>query len=218
MSAYRIVAFDLDGTLMDTSEGIFSAAIAAAAELGLPRPGSDSLRRFIGPPIRMSFMDEFRLDAEAATKAVEVFRSHYLGGEMYKAAPYPGIVDALGRLRAKGISLRVATYKREDMAIAILERFGMSGLFESIRGADAENKMSKTDIIMLAVPEISRTGTGGIAYVGDAESDASSAAELGLDFFAALYGFGFKDERNPSLASCSGMARNASDIARIFAL
>ena len=109
---YRAVLLDLDGTLMDTSEGIFSSIRHATDVLGLPYPDPVTLKTFIGPPIVSSMGRVYGMSHEEALHANEIFQEAYRGGDVMKAHCYEGIMDLLRRLRERGAKVGVVTYDR----------------------------------------------------------------------------------------------------------
>ena len=73
----RAVIFDLDGTLLDTREGIVESARYAAKRLGFPELPYETWLTFVGPPIQQSFMTHFSCDGETAQRAADLFRDYY---------------------------------------------------------------------------------------------------------------------------------------------
>jgi len=193
---YDTVIFDLDGTLLDTSDGILRSIRYAVKELGLPLPGAEVLRTFIGPPIQKSMQRTFGLTPEAANAAAEIFRNRYKDHDFLYATPYPGITELLKKLRAEGLKTAVATYKRQDYAGKVLEAFGMEALMDVICGADLAGLYSKSDIIDHAVRETLSTDRTRIIMVGDSDNDLIGAKEAGLRFAGVTWGFGFRSEKD----------------------
>ena len=70
MRNYDVILFDLDGTLTDSAPGILNSVRYACRKLGLPIPGEETLRRFLGPPLIASFRELMGLDAAAADRGV----------------------------------------------------------------------------------------------------------------------------------------------------
>jgi phosphoglycolate phosphatase len=204
------VIFDVDGTLLDASEGISNSVRHTIRELGLSEIADGKLASFVGPPIQESFLREYGMSPSEAQAAAEIFRRYYKGEELYKAAPYEGIYDVFDALRDRNIAIGVATYKRHDYAVDLLEHFGFSQYCVSVNGADNLNVMKKADIIAKTMTEMRLPHDARVAYVGDTVSDARSSAELGIDFVAVMFGFGFKtrDElaRWPNVG-CANSAR-----------
>ena len=111
----RSIFFDLDGTLTDSGEGIIKCAAFALEHFGLPVPDNTTMRQFVGPPLRDTFV-KFGVPADKAEEAVTVYRSRYLPIGKFENHPYPGIRELLERLKAEGHRLYVATSKPEELS------------------------------------------------------------------------------------------------------
>ena len=144
---YRGVIFDLDGTLLDTSEGVFASVRHTVEALGKPALDEATLRTFIGPPVKLSLIRLYGLDEDAANHATEIFRTQYKDHDLLKAEPYAGIKDLIRALRAQGCKIGVATLKREDYALTLLEHYHFTELCDSICGSDFASKMTKADVL-----------------------------------------------------------------------
>lgn len=203
------VIFDLDGTLVDTHEGILESVKHAAEVLELGELPYSKLLTFIGPPIQHSFMLHYGCDQETAKKAEDIFRSYYRSGAMLKAVPYEGIFPLCEALRARGIRMAVATYKREDVALALLKHFHFDEYCDPMHGVNGSNLLKK-DIIKLCMEEMGASVENTV-LVGDTDHDATGAREAGVPFLAVTYGFGYRsaDEVGESI----GVAETPMQIA-----
>lgn len=188
----KFVSFDLDGTLLDTSEGIIQSVKYTIGQMGLTLPVSMDMGFFIGPPIQMSLQKCFNLDAETAQKGADIFRAYYKAEALFMAKPYDGIFDLFEELRNKQIKIGVATYKREDYAFDILHHFHIADYCDVMCGADNNNVLKKSDIIRNSYTYVGISPTETI-YVGDTEHDAKGAQEAGVPFVAVTWGFGYKN-------------------------
>ena len=108
---YRAVLLDFDGTLVDTSEGIFHSIAVAFRKMGMPLPPKEILRHFMGPPIYYSFQTFAGMDAQQAELATQFFRVDYEEDGVYRSKPYDGLPELLRRLREENIKIGVATLK-----------------------------------------------------------------------------------------------------------
>lgn len=68
------IFFDLDGTLVDSSEGIHNGFVQTFERLGLPVPSDQKIRTFMGPPLEVTFKQE--VSEEGAAKAVKIYRDY----------------------------------------------------------------------------------------------------------------------------------------------
>ncbi len=190
MSKYKAVLFDLDGTIMDTSEGILMSIKEAADMLGLPELAPDVLRTFIGPPIEWSFEDKYDIHGDDLKKAAATFRDRYSNVNLLHAKPYEGIFDLFLKLREKGIGTAIATYKKQDYTMKLLRHFGVDQMVDVIYGSDYEGKLKKSDIIELCIRDLGVTKDE-VLMVGDSKHDAGGAEAIGVDFAGVSFGFGF---------------------------
>jgi len=209
------VIFDVDGTLLNTEEGILSSAKYAIEEHGKPMPSDNILRTFIGPPIADSFAKEFNVKGKELSDMVKTFRDRYKGEDLLKAKPYPGIYDVLDGLRQSGLKAAVATYKRQDYAETIMRHFGFDSYTDIIYGADSNNKLKKKDIIRNCITAAG-IESGEAVMVGDSDNDAIGAESLGIKFIAVTYGFGFHSRSEAERYANNGIAESTKQIAEII--
>ncbi len=193
MGSFDAVIFDLDGTLLDTSKGIFFTANQTARELGFPECHDRELfELFIGPPLHVGFSLVFSLEGQELQRASDKYIELYAinGGDgLYEY--YPGLVDALFRLKSNGIRLGVSTLKNENVASRMLRGSAYGDIFDSIHGSDDAESLSKSDIVAMTLSDL---GTGNrTLVVGDSESDLKGAHSNSLPFLAVSWGFGFRD-------------------------
>lgn len=207
----RVVLFDLDGTLLDTTEGVLESAFYAARKMGYKELPYEQMLSFVGPPIQNSFMKHYGCCIDIAQEAANCFRSFYKENALFKAKLYPGMIEVLEKMKEKGVKMGVATYKREDYAISILKHFGIAPYCLSMHGADNYNKLSKADIVNLCINEMT-SNREDVILVGDTEYDAIGAKNAGVDFLGVTYGFGFKTEEDLIAYNNIGCANSTYDI------
>lgn len=191
----RAVIFDVDGTLLDTTEGVLSSVKYTIAAHRLPPIADGELLSFIGPPIQDSFAKHYGLEGPVLQELAATFRERYKEGDVLKALPYEGIYEVCDELARRGITIAVATYKRQDYAEKIMKHFGFDRYTDIIYGADHENKLKKADIIRKCL-EAAGVEPKEAVMVGDTEHDALGASAAGIDFIAVTYGFGFRKKED----------------------
>lgn len=191
----RAVIFDVDGTLLDTTEGVLSSVKYTIAAHRLPTIAEEKLLSFIGPPIQDSFARQYGLEGAVLQELATTFRERYKEGDVLKALPYEGIYEVCDELTRRGIAIAVATYKRQDYAEKIMRHFHFDRYTDIIYGADHENKLKKADIIRMCL-EAAGVEPAEAVMVGDTEHDALGAAAAGMDFIAVTYGFGFRKKED----------------------
>lgn len=192
MKKYKGIIFDLDGTLLDTSEGIYNAIRYTESEMGFEPLDDSVLHEFVGPPSLDSYLNHFPIDRETALKAVAHHRHYQSGKGVTEARLYNGMQDLIAMLKETGHKLGVATLKRQDITEATLKAAAIDTYFDSIRGIDFQESLGKADLIRLVLDDFGLEPEACV-MIGDSPYDAVGARDAGVPFIAAEYGFGFKN-------------------------
>lgn len=186
--ANKAIIFDLDGTLTDSGEGIINCAELALRHFGLDVPDRETLRVFVGPPLRDSFA-KFGVPADRVEEAIEVYRSRYIPIGKYENHPYPGIEKLLLDLRREGYRLYVATSKPETTSVEIMNKFALTQYFDRICGANKDaSRDEKSQVIAYLLSEIGNVDSA--IMVGDTAFDVIGAAHHGIPTIGVAWGYG----------------------------
>lgn len=184
----KAILFDLDGTLTDSGEGIIKSAEYALQHFQLPIPDWETMRVFVGPPLRDTFAD-FGVPSDRLDEAVAVYRQRYIPIGIYENTPYPGVEALLPRLRQQGHRLFVATSKPEWMAVDVLTRFGLASYFENIAGATMDGaRDTKADVIAYLLGQVDAVEDA--VMVGDTAFDVIGAAAHNIPCIGVDWGYG----------------------------
>lgn len=184
---FDLIVFDWDGTLMDSAAAIVTALQAACRDLSLPEPANEQARFVIG----LGLGDALRRVAPALVEAdyprmVERYRHHYLARD-HELVLFPGVVDAIADLAARGRMLGVATGKSRAGLNRALGSCGLAAYFHATRCAD--ESLSKPHPAMLEeiMDElgVERRRT---LMVGDTTHDLQMARNAGVEALAVSFG------------------------------
>lgn len=193
---YKVILFDLDGTLTESGEGITKSVQYALEKLGKPEPDLQKLEAFVGPPLLQQFMKYSDLDEETAEKAVEYYRERYTDTGIYENHCYPGIESMLEKLWRKGYILAVASSKPECFVRKILDYFDLTKYFREIVGSEMNgNRTGKAEVIEEVLERLQMSDhRNEVIMVGDKEYDILGARKAGLQCLAISYGYGSMEE------------------------
>lgn len=193
MGRKNIILFDLDGTLTDPMEGITKAVQHALKKQGIIEENLWNLTKFIGPPLKESFMKFYGMSEEEAKKAVEDYREYFSPIGIFENVVYDGMEEMLAKLKEEGMTLCVATSKPEEFAKRILEHFQLEKYFSFVGGARMDGRTNKAEVIAYVLSEM-KAEKKRTVMVGDREHDILGAKKNGIESIGVLYGYGDKEE------------------------
>ena len=218
MKNYHTVAFDLDGTLTDPKRGLTSAFAYGLKKIGIEIKDKESLKKFIGPPLRESFRDEYGLSEEAADDALMLFREFFGVYGWWDNELYDGIHDLLSSLKSAGKKIVLATSKPEVYSSKILKLFGLTEYFDFCEGASFDSsREKKCDVLDYALANAGvRTAAekAGAVLVGDTRFDIEGARICGVDSIGVTYGYGSAEEL--AAEGATYIAKTVGEVKRIL--
>ena len=190
---YKLVIWDIDGTLLDTSIGLLDAYKYTIKFLKLPEKSDQEILSYIGPTPQNIFKKYFNMNDKDAQIATDIFREHYKTHDLFKASVYDGIYDIMESLKKNKVKQAIATNKRQDYAIDICKHFNFDKYCFPIYGSDNFNKTTKAESILKCLKTLNITNLSCAIMIGDTEQDQIAAKTAGIDFLGINYGFGFKN-------------------------
>ncbi len=188
------IAFDLDGTLVDTAPDLIGALNVVLGERGLLQVEEDAARILVGKGARALIAKGFALAGEPLDEAeIGALTARFIAAYQARIAqgsrPYPGLDAALDALSAAGATLCVCTNKRTDLSLALLDALDLTARFASITGADKAPRPKPDPSHYLAA--IAEAG-GDVArslMVGDSANDVRSAHAAGAPVVVVTFGY-----------------------------
>lgn len=194
MTSPRIIAFDLDGTLVDTAPDLIAALNHVMDREGLPPVPLKSARNMIGAGARKLIERGLEVEGRTVTpdelnRLTRDFVEYYAEHIADASKPFEGLEDALDSLEKSGFRFAVCTNKLEWLSKLLLDRLGLSPRFAAICGADTFG-VSKPDPTILR-ETVARAG-GVLAetiMVGDAGPDIGVARRAGVPVIGVEFGY-----------------------------
>lgn len=192
----QVILFDLDGTLTESGEGIIKSVEYALEKLGITENDPENLKRYVGPPLKESFMKFSGLNEEQAEQGIGYYRERYTKVGMFENRLYPQIPELLEVLKINDKILGVASSKPEIFVNQILEHFGIAQYFQVIVGSELDGRRSKKEeVIEEALLRLHmQTERDKVLMVGDKEQDVNGARSCGLQCIGVAYGYGTREE------------------------
>lgn len=185
------VFLDLDGTLTDSSGPITTSIALTLQELGLKVPETDVLRRLIGPALINTFA---ALKAPDPSKALAIYRTHYVGERMLNAPVYEGVLGELTQMREAGHRLYLMTAKPHVYARRITAHLGLAPFLTREYGPELDGRFNdKSELLKHALSETGENPHRAV-MVGDRSSDLRAGQSVSMPVIAALWGYGDAQE------------------------
>lgn len=195
----KYILFDLDGTVTDPMIGITKSVRYALNKFGIEVEDLNTLCKFIGPPLKDSFMNFYNFSEGDALKAITYYREYFSTNGLYENTVYENFEDMLIALKNDGKSLIIATSKPTVFAEKILEHFNLKKYFDFISGSNLDNtRTKKADVISYALEQQRINNMSEIIMIGDREHDIIGAKALNIESIGVLHGYGSYEELSSS--------------------
>lgn len=195
----KYILFDLDGTITDPMIGITKSVRYALSKFGIQVEDLNTLCKFIGPPLKDSFMNFYNFSEEDALKAITYYREYFSTDGLYENTVYENFEDILISLKNNDKSLIIATSKPTVFAEKILEHFNLKKYFDFISGSNLDNtRTKKADVISYALEQQRINNMSEIIMIGDREHDIIGAKALNIESIGVLHGYGSYEKLSSS--------------------
>jgi len=187
------VLFDVDGTIVDSAPVVMSTFREVLSDFGLPIPDDQRLRSYVGPPLWHSF-GELGYSGQLLSDLVRGYRERYMRHHL-DPEPFEGVPELVWDLHRAGVPVATATSKQTPMAVAQMERLGLSQAFDVIAGATPDPASSKTTVIHEAVARLGALGAdvSHPVIVGDSIWDVRGGHEAGIPVIGVGWGYATQD-------------------------
>ncbi len=191
---YKIILFDLDGTLIDPKIGITTAVQFALSKYGIQEE-RNNLLHFIGPPLNKSFQKYYGFNDKESMEAVTYYREYFLSKGMYESNVYKGIIDLLEKLNKFQKKLYVVTSKPTYFAEQIVAHHGLDKFFEKIVGSKKDlSNADKPSLVDKALKLNKNELKSSFVMIGDREHDIIGAQANSIDSIGVTFGYGSVNE------------------------
>lgn len=193
---YKLIIFDLDGTLLNTLDDLAAASNYALKEFGLQTHEVESYKTFVGDGVYKlveRMLPENHRDEETKIKVKAVFDKYYKEHSLDDTKPYEGILAALEHFKIRGIKAAVVSNKPHAFTEALVRN--MFGEYIQVAYGQREGIPAKPNpATVLEVIETLGYEKEECIYVGDTDVDIYTGKNAGLKTIGVLWGFRTKEE------------------------
>ena len=195
MKDYDYYLFDFDGTLCDTTEGIFNSIIYSLDCYGIKETDLKKLEFFVGPPLFESYKTVYGASDEDAKYLIEKYRERYKTKAAQESRIYDGVKNMLEALKARGKKIAVASSKPKLFVDEISQFHDIYKYYDFVSAETFKNNhSSKKELINACLEYFGNPDKSKVIMVGDRFYDIDGAKASGVDSAGAVYGFGTEKE------------------------
>ena len=198
MSKFTTILWDLDGTIIDSSPGVFESFHHTFQTLGLPDLTDEQMRPFMGPPLSHTFGQVLGFEQALVQECLKTYRDFYLNqGGALNATVFPGVIDTLKKIKAAGIPQSLATSKALIGTTLVGEHFDFLKYFDVLGTASNDlSRNSKSQVLEYALCELQKLGAdlSRPILIGDRIHDIEGARQHDIEVCLVKWGFGTEDE------------------------
>ena len=187
-----IILFDLDGTLIDSTEAIIESFSVAFEHFGDEIPNDSLIKEQIGYPLEDMFVS-LNISKNDTERYVNVYKQHYRKISRHKTTLLPGAKEAI-ELASTFAILGIVTTKTGIYSRELLEHMGIMDFFEILIGREnVVNPKPHPEPILSALEQLPKV-SGKTWMIGDTCMDMDAASAAGIDSVAVLCGYGTQEK------------------------
>ena len=215
---YKCLIFDLDGTLLDSLQGILDAANLSFKEMGFDVQRTyEEGKHFIGAgaiEFARRAMKGTNIPPEKEREVMERFLINYQRIQSEQTKPYPGIREMLKTFQDKGYYLTIASNKPQILLDPIVRQLFPDIKFAASLGQRINTPEKPNPHIIFEIMNICKVEAKDCLYIGDSEYDYKTAHNAGIDCLIGKYGFGFYNE--PWIKKCTYVVKSVDELTNLL--
>ena len=211
----KAIAFDLDGTLLDTLEDLAAATNWALRQNGMSERTLEEVRQFVGNGVR-------RLMEQAVPEGTPPqlfeqtfadFKTYYVGHCQERTCLYDGIPEMLRDLKRDGLRMAIVSNKLQAGVDELYEQYFRDTVEVAVGERPGMARKPAPDMVKLALRELGVTAAEAV-YVGDSDVDLLTAQSSGLPCISVLWGFRDRDFLLEHGATC--LVRQPEEVVKLL--
>lgn len=190
---FKLLLFDLDGTLIDSRDDLADSVNLMLADLNFPQIPPEFVYDFIGNGVvnlisrSLAASLESKPDEQLTMRAVEVFKEKYDANCLVKTRLYDGVAETLEAL--KDFKKAVITNKPRDFSVKILDALGIASHFEAINGGDSFSKRKPNAMPLVETAKSLGVSIENCVMIGDSRVDIEAGKNAGVTTVGCTFGF-----------------------------
>jgi len=194
---YKLIIFDLDGTLLDTVDDITNSVNYALSQFNFPTHSKETIRSFIGNGLTKLIERSLPVDQcnnDYISMVRHEFMKHYAIYSETLTIPYAGVENLLEKLQSMGYLQAIASNKVHSATQTLAKKYFGSINFCQVFGQREGVPVKPNPEVLYEIMQTAGVIKSETLYVGDSGVDAQTARNAGVDFVGVLWGLRPKSE------------------------
>jgi len=212
---YQTLLFDMDGTLVDSAEGVYRSLRYALEVVGGPEIHRSEARHFLGTPLEQVLQERYGCSRQTALQAREHFLTHYRQHGIQATVPAPGMTRLTAKLKAAGFRLAIATCKPWVYCQPTLELCGFSDCFEAIAGSGHNGVPEEKSAVIREALRLLDAPSDTALMIGDRSVDVEGARAWGIPCVGVTF-CGYADPGELEQAGALAIVHTAQQLERFL--
>lgn len=189
---YKLIIFDLDGTLLNTIDDIKDSLNFAVEKQGLPSYSVDKVKKFVGSGVKQMIvraLEGLTEDKSLMQIITKDYTDKYNLIQKDKTKPYDNIIETLNRLKEKGITLAVLSNKPIQDTKNIISYYFNDSIFDSVFGQIEGIPVKPDPTLVHKIINNYSFNYEEVLFIGDSDVDMMTAKNANVDSVFVSWGF-----------------------------
>lgn len=182
-----IILFDLDGTVIDSTEAILESFHNSFKHYQVKAPSDEAIKALIGHPLDVMY-SELGIDSDKVWDYVKTYKLHYREISCQKTVLLPLAVEAI-KLASSFARLGIVTTKTAQYSKELMEHFNLMSYFETLIGRENVEHPKPHEEPVLKALDAMKVSVNNVWLIGDTHLDIGSANNAGIDHIAVTSGY-----------------------------
>jgi len=199
----KLCVFDLDGTLVNTLHDLTNSLNFALDACGFPALTEPRVAAIVGHSV--NYMCEHAVPPEhkdQAEKVLEIYREHYKEHSLDRSHPYDGMIEAVERIKAAGVTVAIASNKPHADTVKVIETLYPKDMFALVLGRMDKFAIKPAPDVLRFIMDFFGVTPEESVYVGDSDVDVQFAHNAGMRCVSVDWGFRSVEEILAAGATC----------------